>query len=154
MRDPQESYWNAVVILMSYSVDPTPPVCTPPDDISRTIPLGSGTISLTWTEPRATDNCGQVTLQSRNYEPGDQFGRGTTTVTYVFVDSSQNRVSCSFTVTIEEGKESIIIYCMPLCKLFEQLYNIRNTIVYFDQYSMVTIRITMKHDFITTMTIY
>lgn len=107
------------------SVDPTPPVCTPPQDISRTIPLGSGTTSITWTEPRATDNCGQVTLQSRTHEPGDQFGRGTTSVTYVFVDGSQNAVTCGFSITIIEGKFSSKML-QKICYKYQHLYYICN----------------------------
>ena len=68
------------------------------------IPLGSGGgTSVGYREPVATDDCGQVTLQSRSHVPGEIFPVGRTTVFYVFVDGFGNSVTCSFNVLITEG---------------------------------------------------
>ena len=54
---------------------------------------------VTWDEPTATDESGPVqTTQSHN--PGQLFPNGETTVTYSFLDSSDNENTCSFVVTV------------------------------------------------------
>lgn len=55
--------------------------------------------SVTWTPPTATDNCGTATITS-DYNPGDVFAQGTTTVTYSANDGNGNIATCSFNVTI------------------------------------------------------
>ena len=57
------------------------------------------TATVTWSEPTATDNSGQVTVSS-NYGPGDSLPVGNTTVQYVATDSAGNNDTCSFEVII------------------------------------------------------
>jgi len=52
-----------------------------------------------WVAPTASDNCSIASLIS-NYNSGDVFPLGTTTVNYVATDISGNTSSCSFTVTV------------------------------------------------------
>ena len=59
-------------------------------------------VNITWTPPTTTDNYGMVTLTS-DYNPGDWFAIGTTTVTYTATDASGNTAMCSFNVTILGG---------------------------------------------------
>ena len=54
---------------------------------------------VTWTAPKASDNCG-VTNFSSNYSPGYRFPAGTTTVTYTASDAAGNSTTRSFTVTV------------------------------------------------------
>ena len=59
--------------------------------------VATGTIS--WTAPTATDNSGTQTLTS-DYNPGDSFLIGTTTVTYTSTDGAGNTAICSFDVIV------------------------------------------------------
>ena len=94
------------------------PQCTPPNDIELIISLGVGGRTASWTEPRVTDNCGVVTLQSRSHAPGDFFSTGNTRVTYRFVDAAQNSVSCGFNVNIVEGNIFLIMLCYAMVKYY------------------------------------
>lgn len=71
-----------------------------PADISLTTTNSSSPVN--WTAPSADDSCpGAVSLTS-NFNPGDTFPLGTTTVTYTATDASNNQAQCSFTVTITQ----------------------------------------------------
>ena len=64
------------------------------------VPFGVPSTTVTWTEPTATDNSGMTPRMIRTHQPGDSFPVGTTTVTYMFMDMTGNRVQCSFGITI------------------------------------------------------
>lgn len=83
--------------------DTTDPVITGcPADIAVNNDPGSCGAVVTWTMPAATDDCGSVTLSSNNYDPGDTFLPGVTTVVYTATDAVGNSSSCSFTVTVND----------------------------------------------------
>ena len=85
-------------------MDSTPPVIIGAlDDIRREIPSGLSGITVSWTEPSATDNSGTATLTSRSHAPGSFFPLGTTTVTYTYTDPSGNQATTSFDVIVTEG---------------------------------------------------
>ncbi|XP_072013269.1 uncharacterized protein [Amphiura filiformis] len=100
--DPSNNRASGSFFVTVTEVDTMPPVCVPPNDISRTISLGDGFTTVSWTEPRATDNCGLATLVTRTHAPGDRFLTGTTRVSYTFRDDSSNTVVCGFDVVITE----------------------------------------------------
>ena len=52
-----------------------------------------------WNTPIATDNCAVTSLTS-NFQSGNSFPVGTTTVTYTAIDAAGNTTTCSFTVTV------------------------------------------------------
>ena len=70
-----------------------------PADITIQAEAGGCDAVVDWTEPTATDNCGMQSFTS-NYDPGDTFNAGTTTVTYTAVDIYGNVSTCSFNVTV------------------------------------------------------
>ncbi|XP_072016323.1 uncharacterized protein [Amphiura filiformis] len=84
------------------------------DDISRTIPLGSGGIEITWNEPIASDNSGTATISSRSHAPGAFFSTGSTQVVYVFADPSGNSANCIFAIDITEvdGQPPVVTQCV------------------------------------------
>lgn len=92
--------------------DGTPPeISNCPDDIIQT--LIAPTICegpIVWIEPDVIDACGAFRLTS-THQPGDIFRVGTTTVTYTAQDSSGNRVSCSFDVTIVDPFDPVFTNC-------------------------------------------
>src|ERR1051325_627778 len=70
-----------------------------PSNITFTATPSNCTPSISWTAPTASDNC-SISSFTSNYNPGDNFPEGTTTVTYTAIDINGNQVSASFTVTI------------------------------------------------------
>jgi hypothetical protein len=84
-------------------VDNTPPVVTPPANITVNLPLNSTATSMAVTYPNpatATDNCaGTITFV---YSPasGSTFSVGTTTVTVTATDAHNNSATATFTVTV------------------------------------------------------
>ncbi|MCF8416530.1 MAG: HYR domain-containing protein [Crocinitomicaceae bacterium] len=57
---------------------------------------------VNWSVPTFTDNCGA--LISSNYDSGDFFATGTTTVIYTVTDGAGNISICSFTVTVNDDE--------------------------------------------------
>ncbi len=76
-----------------------PTISGMPSNIVFTANPTDCTPSISWTAPTANDNCSIASFTS-NYNPGDEFSEGTTTVTYTAVDINGLSVSASFTVTI------------------------------------------------------
>ena len=72
-----------------------------PSDITVDNDSGKCGAVVTWDEPTASDNCGIESFTS-NYEPGDYFPVGTTTVTYTATDIHGNTAECSFKVTVND----------------------------------------------------
>jgi gliding motility-associated-like protein len=65
---------------------------------------------VTWTPPTIADNCSGFTVVN-NYNPGNVFPSGVTTVTYTATDTVGNISICSFTVTINDSIPPIISGC-------------------------------------------
>jgi len=81
-----------------------------PADIPATATPGGCTAIVSWTQPTATDNCGNVTLVSTK-NPGDVFTAGTTIVTYTATDDYNNTRTCSFNVVVTEVSQPVISNC-------------------------------------------
>ncbi|KAJ8041072.1 Hyalin [Holothuria leucospilota] len=86
--------------IIIIEVDTTPPVVNCVDDITRNADIQSNGVTVIFAEPTATDNSGTVSVVTRSNPPGSFFNIGTTTVTYVFEDPSNNRATCVFRVII------------------------------------------------------
>jgi hypothetical protein len=96
-------------------IDNTPPVISG-CPTNQTVYTGAGRTTCdqvaTWTEPTATDNCdGSVAYFSRSNAPGSTFGKGTSTVTYIFKDAAGNADSCKFNVTVIDNTPPVISGC-------------------------------------------
>ncbi|XP_072014222.1 hyalin-like [Amphiura filiformis] len=63
-------------------------------------------MTVTWTEPTATDNSGMMPNVTQSHRSGDSFPVGTTQVTYTFTDQAGNEATCLFSVTIVIGQDS------------------------------------------------
>lgn len=101
-----------MILLFIFSEDTVPPVISDcPSNINLVVELGTNGAVASWVEPTATDLSGDVTLVLRTNEPGSSFNLGTTTVTYIFRDSSSNSAVCSFVVTVMNGKLVFMLYC-------------------------------------------
>ena len=94
----------------SFSDNEDPIIIGCPDDLSIDTDSGIATGTPLWTAPTASDNSGPVTL-TPDYNSGDLFQIGETTVTYTATDDSGNSVStCSFAVNVT-GKKIQEIIC-------------------------------------------
>lgn len=83
--------------------DKTPPTIVCPANI--TVSTNSHCGIAQWTEPKATDNCGNVTIKMTSapvagWQNGSCFPIGTTTITYTATDDKGNSTSCSFDITV------------------------------------------------------
>ena len=108
------------------SADVTPPVCGVSNDITQTIPLGTSSTPVSWTEPQAIDNCGSTILQSRSHAPGAVFGPGVTPVVYVYADGARNSVPCSFDINvIVETPGRLYCSCSVICYCLERVNKIQ-----------------------------
>ena len=81
------------------NVNPTIQNC--PSDQTVNIGTSQTTGAATWTAPTASDNCAVESFNS-NFNSGDSFPVGTTTVTYTAEDFGGNTETCSFDVTVNQ----------------------------------------------------
>jgi len=84
------------LILLADTQGPTIFGC--PNDI-EVVPEANCEAIVIWSEPTATDQCALLSLTS-DYNSGDSFSLGTTTVTYTATDSCGNTNTCSFDVVV------------------------------------------------------
>ncbi|MBC7775101.1 MAG: HYR domain-containing protein [Phycisphaerae bacterium] len=93
--------------------DSTKPVLSncPSLPIVKVLPIDSCTVTLNWTPPTATDNCGadSLTLTS-NLNPGP-FPTGDTTVVYTATDGSGNVSICFFNISVKDVVPPWFIDC-------------------------------------------
>ena len=84
------------LIILNDTESPTILNC--PSDIEAS-PNMDCEASVTWTIPNAIDDCGLESFTS-NYDSGDTFSLGTTTIIYTAVDSCGNESTCSFDIVV------------------------------------------------------
>ncbi|XP_006817267.2 hyalin-like, partial [Saccoglossus kowalevskii] len=92
-------------------IDNEDPLAYCPTDITQTTYDGMDSAVVTWTAPIATDNSGIVNMTLESHESNSSFEIGTTTVTYIFEDSSLNNVSCTFNVIVIDTEDPVA-YCL------------------------------------------
>ncbi|XP_072046224.1 uncharacterized protein [Amphiura filiformis] len=95
------------------TVDTTPPTVSGcPSDIHTETELGTGNMPVHWIEPSATDLSG-IKQTVRTHAPSTEFPIGVTSVTYTFIDSSENRANCHFAVTVKtvDNRPPIVTNC-------------------------------------------
>ena len=94
-------------VTVTTGTDTTPPVIANcPNPIDIIIPVGTTSMTVSWTEPTATDNSGMTPTITQSHQPGTDFPVGTTQVTYTFTDMAGNQAQCSFTVTVTTGTDT------------------------------------------------
>ncbi len=75
---------------------------TPPDQTF----IGCSAVA-TWTPPTPTGVCAPISITS-NFEPGDTFDIGVTTVIYTVIDTLNNSSQVSFTISVTESSVPVI----------------------------------------------
>ena len=81
-----------------------------PGDITVSNDSGQCAAVVSWLPPFAFDNCG-ASSDTSNFNPGDLFPVGTTTVIYTATDTSGNVSECVFTVTVLDNEAPVITDC-------------------------------------------
>ncbi|MEZ4993446.1 MAG: HYR domain-containing protein [Saprospiraceae bacterium] len=79
--------------------DTQPPKFSCPHDITLILEAGISEMAVDWPLPSVSDNCLPVEVTS-NYQPGDSFPLGTTTVIYTAIDGNDNIGECRFTIQL------------------------------------------------------
>lgn len=66
---------------------------------NQTLSTQNGSVAATWTTPSVSDDCYPIVVQ-QNFNSGQLFQVGTTTVVYTARDSKNNTSTCTFTITV------------------------------------------------------
>jgi uncharacterized repeat protein (TIGR01451 family) len=89
--------------------DTEAPTISCPANITKNNDPGVCGAVVTYTAPVGSDNCpGATTAQTAGLPSGSTFPVGTTTNTFEVTDSSGNKTSCSFTVTVNDVEKPVI----------------------------------------------
>ncbi|XP_071824330.1 uncharacterized protein [Apostichopus japonicus] len=99
-RDPSNNQQSCTFNIEVIRVDNTPPVINCPGDQTANTDISNSGVVVFFTEPTALDNSGTAFLVSQTAEPGDFFTVGTTPVTYIYRDPSNNQQSCTFNIEV------------------------------------------------------
>ena len=98
------------------------PVIQNCEDVSASVGLNIGGAIVSWIEPTATSNSGVVSVLSRSHAPGQFFVIGSTSVTYIFVDSIGQTAECTFNVGVTEGEIVVFfVFFFPVAFFFNQI---------------------------------
>lgn len=90
--------------------DEDPTVVGLPANIVQSTDPGQATATVTWTPPTASDNApGSSITQIAGPAPGSSFPLGVTTITYRATDGAGNTTDMSFTVTVEDNENPVIV---------------------------------------------
>ncbi|XP_072177721.1 hyalin-like [Diadema setosum] len=93
-------------------IDNENPMITCPNSTTATTQPGLPSREISWNEPSATDNSGNVTVCLLGPTvSGGNFSIGSTTVTYRVEDPSGNSAQCSFDVHIKDEERPVIEGC-------------------------------------------
>ena len=70
--------------------------------------MGECGATVFWPDPIANDDCDTSVMLTSDFEPGDFFPVGGTTVTYTATDNSGNTSTCEFIITVEDNDSPLI----------------------------------------------
>lgn len=89
-------------------LDAEVPTITCPSNIVQATDAGLCSAVVTWARPGVSDNCPGVTVACSPMR-GSAFSKGVTPVTCTATDAVGNTARCSFTVTVEDRENPVII---------------------------------------------
>jgi gliding motility-associated-like protein len=90
-------------------INPTFAGC--PSNIVAPASATSCDATVSWVVPTASDNCTATPAVTSNFNSGDVFPIGVTTVTYTATDAAGNSVTCSFSVTVNDNRAPVFTGC-------------------------------------------
>lgn len=88
--------------------DTQPPVITCPHDTTVSNDRGKCGAIVNFNPATATDLCSSTVTITYDHNPGSFFDVGTTTVTATATDSSGNKATCSFKITVNDTEPPVI----------------------------------------------
>ncbi|MCB0545845.1 MAG: HYR domain-containing protein, partial [Saprospiraceae bacterium] len=92
--------------------DPVDPVITCPANTTVSTDVGECDAAVSYAYPYFGDNCPNYTLtQLSGPLSGQEFGLGTTWVSFRVTDDAGNSVDCTFSVTVEDRERPFINHC-------------------------------------------
>ena len=98
-------YISTTNLYIVFPVDTTPPQCVNlPNEISRTVELGTPGVEISWIEPTCSDISGTASISTRSHTPPSFFAVGMAVVSYTCTDMSGNSETCTFPVTVTTGR--------------------------------------------------
>ena len=98
---------DTCMFTITITDDEDPVIANVPTNITVTNDSLTCGAVVTWTAATASDNCMMSSFAS-DFNSGDQFPIGTTTVTYTAIDAAMNTVTASFTITVNDTELPII----------------------------------------------
>ena len=109
-----DSAGNSATCSFSVTVvDNVPPSISCPSDISIGTDPGSCEGTASWPPIFAMDNCDPSPIVSCNFNSGDMFPIGVTTVTCTASDVSGNISTCTFNVIVVDSEPPMVTNCPP-----------------------------------------
>jgi len=105
-----DSSGNSSSLTFSVTVNDTenPSISSIPANLTLSTEPGNCSAVANWSEPVGSDNCTTVGVSS-DYNSGDSFPLGTTTVTYTVLDDSGNSAIRTFSVTVVDTEDPVIL---------------------------------------------
>ncbi|MDT0644384.1 HYR domain-containing protein [Zunongwangia sp. F363] len=102
---------NTAVCSFSVTItDDQAPVIEEMDDILVSTDENICGAIVSYETPSATDNCEIDSIElTEGLASGEEFPTGTTTITYTATDNSGNNATTSFTVTVEDNEDPVIV---------------------------------------------
>jgi len=100
-------------------VDNLAPEVQCPNNISVIANTSSCSAIVTWDEPNTNDNCSSTVKLDSDFNSGDLFTLGTTTVTYTAEDAAGNISECSFSITVTTNATTPLLALEESSGLFE-----------------------------------
>jgi len=85
----------------------SPQIASVPNNITVSNDSANCGAIVNWTAPTASDNCTLDSLVS-NYDSGEVFPVGTTTVQYIAYDQEMNTDTATFTITVNDDEKPLI----------------------------------------------
>ena len=109
------SFWSPVFVLFS-NTDTQPPTFgnTCPVTFVRDAGECNLNITVSWSEPNATDNSGKVRMTYPRLRPPVTLGVGRYAISYVAMDYEGYRVYCNFSVHIQGTKNIYLLFFWDL----------------------------------------
>lgn len=100
---------NAMFVYIS-DIQPPTFVSCPEQPLLRYAERDKFTALVNWTTPVVTDNSGVAPTVTSNYGSPQKFSQGTHAITYIAVDQSGNKATCTFTVKVTGMRVLKLVY--------------------------------------------
>ena len=102
---PSKIEFDLEIYKRTPSFDQEKPIITCPISIVETAPTGQNNAIVDFAHPTVTDNCSFTITRTKGSPSGSQFTVGEHIIEFTATDSSGNKDTCSFTITVHPSEE-------------------------------------------------